>query len=121
MTTKASHRETYTIDASDMTLGRLATRVATLLRGKDRPSYVPHVDAGGFVHVTNLRRIMISARKMEQRRYRWHTRYPGALKEEALRVRWARDPSRVLRDAVSGMLPSTRLRKAMLKRLKVTE
>lgn len=112
-------RTTYTIDATDRILGRLATEIATLLRGKHKEDFVPNKDAGDFVVVKNFSKIKITGKKMEQKKYYRHSGYPGGLKEIVLSQLFKKDPVQVLRGAVWGMMPKNRLRKEQIKRLKV--
>jgi large subunit ribosomal protein L13 len=112
-------RQWWVVDASDQTLGRLATRVATLLEGKHKPTYSPHLDTGDHVVVVNAGRIKVTGNKLLQKRYYRHSGYPGGLKEESLQALMARKPELVLERAVKGMLPRNRLGRAMIKKLKV--
>lgn len=110
-------RQTHTIDASEKVLGRLASEIATLLRGKHNPEFAPHKDIGDFVVVKNVEKIKITGRKMEQKKHYHYTGYPGGLKEVPLKKLFEKNPGEVLRDAVMGMLPKNRLRSKMIKRL----
>ncbi len=112
-------RQWWLVDASDQTLGRLATRVATLLEGKHKPVYSPHIDTGDHVVVVNAGRIKVTGNKLLQKRYYRHSGYPGGLKEESLQALMARKPELVIERAVKGMLPQSRLGRAMFKKLKV--
>lgn len=112
-------RDWYVVDAQGQTLGRLATRVATLLRGKNKPIYTPHVDCGDYVIVVNADKIHVTGRKMTQKRYYRHSGYPGGLKEVTLRDQLQKFPDRVIESAVRGMLPKNRLGRQMFKKLKV--
>jgi len=112
-------RQWWVVDASDQTLGRLATRIATLLEGKHKPTYSPHLDTGDHVVVVNAGRIKVTGNKLLQKRYYRHSGYPGGLKEESLQALMARKPELVLERAVKGMLPQNRLGRAMIKKLKV--
>jgi large subunit ribosomal protein L13 len=112
-------RQWWLLDASDQTLGRLATRVATLLEGKHKPTYSPHLDTGDHVVVINAARIKVTGNKLLQKRYYRHSGYPGGLKEESLQTLLARKPALVIERAVKGMLPQNRLGRAMFKKLKV--
>ncbi len=107
------------IDAEGKTLGRLAVEIARLLRGKDKPQYTPHVDTGDFVVVVNAEKVSVTGKKAEQKVYRRHTGYPGGLKETSYETMLERKPTEVLRKAVKGMMPRTRLGRAQLKKLKV--
>ena len=112
-------REWYVVDASGQTLGRLATRVARVLRGKHKPIYSPSVDTGDYVIVVNAERIHVTGRKLDQKIYYRHTGYPGGLKEITLRNLLQKHPTRVIEHAVRGMLPKNRLGRRMFKKLKV--
>ena len=116
---KEIDRKWYVVDATDQTLGRLATRIATVLRGKHKPLFSPHLDVGDFVVVLNAERVRVTGRKLDQKIYYRHSGYPGGLKSVTLRRQLAMHPERVLRSAVWGMLPHNRLGKAMLKKLRV--
>ena len=111
-------RNTHTIDATDRILGRLATEIAILLRGKNKASFDPAIDGGDRVEVKNVAGIKVTGAKMKQKIYYHHTGYPGGLKEETLEKLWDRlGPDEVLRRAVWNMLPKNNSRKAMIKRL----
>jgi large subunit ribosomal protein L13 len=112
-------REWYLVDAEDKTLGRLASEIAKVLRGKNKPLYVPHLDTGDYVVVINAEKIHVTGRKLDQKMYYSHSGYPGGLKSITLRERLKRHPTRVIRSAVWGMLPHNRLGRAMIKKLKV--
>src|SRR5436305_5184625 len=112
-------RDWYIVDAEGQTLGRLATRIADTLRGKRKPQYTPHIDTGDFVIVVNCERIRVTGKKLEQKRYYRHTGYPGGLRERTLAEQLARRPDEVLRHAVRGMLPSNRIGRAQLRKLKI--
>ncbi|HET9879950.1 MAG TPA: 50S ribosomal protein L13 [Candidatus Limnocylindria bacterium] len=109
----------WVVDASDQTLGRLATRIATLLEGKHKPMYSPHIDTGDHVVVINAAKVRVTGDKLVQKRYYRHSNYPGGLKEESLERLMARKPELVIERAVKGMLPQNRLGRAMFKKLKV--
>ena len=110
----------YVVDVSDQVLGRVATRIATILMGKHRPEYTPHVDTGDFVVVLNAAQIRLTgATKGEQRTYQRYSGYPGGLKEETLTEVLAKDTEKVIREAVRRMLPKSRLGEQMLSKLKV--
>lgn len=113
-------RDRHTLDASGVTLGRVATQIAGFLRGKHKATFVPHIDCGDFVHVNNLSGVRFTGAKLEDKLIRHHTGYPGGLKSEKLGDRWKRNPELVLRDAVYNMLPSNALREGMLRRLTVS-
>lgn len=110
-------RKTHTIDAKGQTLGRLATRIATLLQGKHKVEYVPNQDQGDIVEVTNAALIKVTGKKLVQKEYKHFSGYPGGLKSVQLSVLLAKEPARVLWLAVHRMLPKNRLRPEMIKRL----
>lgn len=112
-------REWLVIDAKDQTLGRLATQIAVLLRGKHKPTFAPHMDVGDFVIVVNAGKIRVTGNKMETKMYYRHSGYPGGLKAISLRDQLARYPDRVIRLAVRGMLPKNSLGRQQLKKLKI--
>jgi large subunit ribosomal protein L13 len=112
-------RQWLVVDATGQTLGRLATRIATLLEGKHKVTYSPHLDTGDHVVVINAARIKVTGNKLLQKRYYRHSGYPGGLKEESLQTLLARKPELVVERAVKGMLPRNRLGRAMFKKLKV--
>ena len=109
----------YVVDAQGQTLGRLASRVATILRGKHKPSFTPHVDCGDYVIIVNAEKIHVTGQKMSQKKYYRHSGYPGGLKEATLRDQLQKFPDRVLESAVRGMLPKNRLGHRIFKKLKV--
>lgn len=112
-------RNWVVVDASGQTLGRLASRIATILKGKHKPIYSPHLDVGDFVVVVNAEKIHVSGNKLLEKVYYRHSGYPGGLKRETLRTLLARRPERVIELAVKGMLPHNPLGRAMLRKLKV--
>jgi len=112
-------RKTHTIDATDKSLGRLAVEIATLLRGKQKPDFVPYKDMGDFVVVKNIKKIRITGKKLKQKMYYRHTGYLGSLKKTPMGVLFTKNPKEVLRKAVLGMLPKNKLRAKQIKRLKV--
>ena len=112
-------RKWHLIDASDKTLGRLATRIASLLMGKHKPIFSPHLDTGDFVVVINADKVRITGNKAKQKLYYRHSGYPGGLKSISLEKMMQTTPTRVIEHAVNGMLPHTRLGASMKKRLKV--
>jgi large subunit ribosomal protein L13 len=112
-------RDWYVIDAQGQTLGRLATRVATILRGKHKPIFTPHVDCGDYVIIVNAEKVHVTGQKMTQKKYYRHSGYPGGLKEVTLRDQLRTFPDRVLEAAVRGMLPKNRLGRQMFKKLKI--
>ncbi len=112
-------RRWLVVDAEGKTLGRLATQVATVLRGKHRPIYTAHIDTGDHVVVINAARVALTGRKAEDKRYFHHTLYPGGATWTSIREVMAKHPERVIERAVQGMLPRTKLGRAMFKKLKV--
>jgi large subunit ribosomal protein L13 len=112
-------REWFVVDASGLILGRLATRIASVLSGKHRASYVPHLDTGDFVVVTNADRIRFTGNKLDEKVYRRHTGYPGGLKSVQARDLQAKHPERLIESAVRGMLPKSKLGRKQIKKLKV--
>ncbi|HET9964577.1 MAG TPA: 50S ribosomal protein L13 [Rubrobacter sp.] len=112
-------RKWYVVDAEGKHLGRLATEIVRVLRGKNKPQYTPHVDVGDFVVVVNADRIAVTGRKAQQRVYRRHSGYPGGMKETSYEQMLARKPTEVLRKAVYGMMPKTRLARKQFKKLKI--
>ena len=112
-------QEWVVVDAAGQILGRLATRVARVLAGKHRAHYVPHLDTGDFVVVTNAEKVVLTGRKSEEKVYRRHSGYPGGLKTVGARDLVAKYPERVIEAAVRGMLPKSKLGRKQLKKLKV--
>ena len=112
-------REWYVVDAEGQTLGRLATRIADVLRGKTKPQYTPHIDTGDFVVVVNAEKIGVTGKKLDQKCYYRHSGYPGGLRSRTLREQLERRPTEVLRVAVKGMLPKNKLASAQLTKLKI--
>jgi large subunit ribosomal protein L13 len=112
-------RKWYLVDASGQTLGRLASRVARILTGKDNPRYTPFLDTGDHVIVINAEKIHVTGMRAEQKVYRHYTGHPGGLREEGFRKRFERRPQQVVQEAILGMLPKTKLGRSMGKKLKV--
>jgi large subunit ribosomal protein L13 len=112
-------REWFVVDATGKTLGRLATEIATILRGKHKPIFTPHVDCGDFVIVVNADKVHVTGRKMSQKMYYRHSGYPGGLTTTSLSDQLKRHPDRVITAAVHGMLPKGRLGRQMIKKMKV--
>jgi large subunit ribosomal protein L13 len=112
-------RQWYVVDAEAKTLGRLATQIADVLRGKGKPAYTPHVDTGDFVIVVNAEKVHVTGQKLDQKIYYRHSGYPGGLRERTLREQLERRPEEVLRKAVKGMLPKNKLASAQLRKLKI--
>ena len=109
----------YVVDAEGKTLGRLATQIADVLRGKRKPTYTPHVDVGDFVVVVNAEKVHVTGKKREDKRYWRHSGYPGGIRSRTLGEMLARRPEEVLRKAVKGMLPRNRLARQQLTKLKI--
>jgi large subunit ribosomal protein L13 len=112
-------RDWYVVDAEGKTLGRLATQLADVLRGKRKPEYTPHCDTGDFVVVVNAEKVAVTGRKREQKRYWRHSGYPGGIRSRTLQEMLDRRPEEVIRKAVKGMLPRNRLARQQLRKLKV--
>ena len=112
-------RKWYVVDAEGQTLGRLATEIARILRGKNKPQYTPHVDVGDFVVVVNADKVVVTGKKAEQKVYRRHSGYPGGLKETSYEQMMERRPTEILRRAVKGMMPKNRLARQQLRKLKI--
>jgi large subunit ribosomal protein L13 len=112
-------REWYVVDAEGQTLGRLASRIAPVLKGKHKPAYTPHLDYGDFIVVVNADKVRVTGRKLDQKLYHRHSGYPGGLTSVTLRDQLAKHPERVLLAAVRGMLPKNRLGRRMIKKLKI--
>ena len=112
-------REWLLVDATDMVLGRLASEVAQILKGKRKPTYTPHVDTGDFVVVINADKVRLTGNKESQKNYYSHSGYPGGLKEVPYATMMAKHPTRIIEKAVKGMLPKNSLGRAMGKKLKV--
>ena len=119
--TSEIHRAWYEADASKFTLGRLASKVATILRGKHKVTFTPHMDVGDFVVVKNASKVRFSGRKLDQKKYHRFSGYPGGLYTKTLKERMEKEPEKVIRDAVYNMVDSNRLRKLILRRLKVVK
>ena len=113
-------RDWLLVDATDKTLGRLSTEIAIRLTGKHKPSYTPHVDTGDYVIVINAEKIKVTGKKLDDKMYFKHTGYVGNLKSENLRTKLDSKPESVIELAVKGMLPKSKLGRAMIKKLKVT-
>lgn len=112
-------REWLLVDAEDMVLGRLATQIAQILKGKTKPTYTPHVDVGDFVIVINAEKIRLTGNKADQKNYYSHSGYQGGLKETSFKDMLEKHPERVIEKAVKGMLPKNTLGRAMGMKLKV--
>ncbi|MBZ9571827.1 50S ribosomal protein L13 [Patescibacteria group bacterium] len=112
-------RKTHTIDATGKILGRLSTEIAILLRGKHKRDFLPQKDMGDIVIVKNIEKIKLTGKKFEQKKYYRHSGYIGGLKEIPLKILFKKNPAKVLRKAVFGMLPKNKLRAKQIKRLKI--
>ena len=110
-------RKWYVVDATDCTLGRLASEVAKVLRGKNKPEFTPHVDTGDYVIIVNAQKIKVTGKKLDQKIYYHHSEYVGGMKETTLKEMLAKKPEKVLELAVKGMLPKGPLGRAMHKKL----
>ncbi|NLG28976.1 MAG: 50S ribosomal protein L13 [Chloroflexi bacterium] len=112
-------RQWFVVDAEGQNLGRLATRIATVLRGKHKPTFTPSMDMGDFVIVVNADKVTVTGGKLDDKKYYRYSGYPGGLRETTLRTVLSKHPTRVLEAAVRGMLPKNRLGRQMIKKLKV--
>ena len=112
-------RKWYVVDAEGKTLGRLASEVASILRGKNKPIYTPHVDCGDYVIVINAEKIEVTGKKRKEKIYKRHTGYPGGLRETNFEKLQAKKPEEIIRHAVKGMLPDGKLGRQMFKKLHV--
>ena len=112
-------RDWVVFDASGKILGRFATKIADKLRGKDKPTFTPHVDGGDFVVVINADKVKVTGNKAEQKKYYKHSLYPGGLKEKSYKEVLVSTPERIIENAVKGMLPKNKLGKSIIKKLKV--
>ena len=115
----SSERNWYIVDAADQRLGRLASEIATVLRGKNKPTFTPHMDTGDFVIVINAEKVDVTGRKRSQKLYRRHSGRPGGMKTETFAKLQARIPERIIEQAVKGMLPKTTLGRQLFTKLKV--
>ena len=113
------NREWYVVDATDQTLGRLAAQVASVLRGKNKPTYTPHIDTGDYVVIINAEKIKVTGKKLDQKIYYNHSGFVGGMKETTLREMLAKKPEEVVRKAVKGMLPKGPLGREMITKLHV--
>ena len=109
----------YVIDGEGKTVGRLSTRIATILRGKDKPQFTPHADIGDFVIVVNADKVKFTGKKWEQKKYYWHTGYPGGIKSITADDLMKKKPGEIIRKAVWGMLPKNKMQDKLISRLKV--
>lgn len=109
----------YVVDATDKVLGRLASQIAKVLRGKHKPEFTPHADAGDYIVVTNAEKVKVTGKKRQEKIYHSHSGFPGGIKEETFATVQKKDPTRIIEIAVKGMLPKNPLGRAMLRKLKV--
>lgn len=123
MTSPLKHLDkgVHSIDAAGQSLGRVVSRAAGVLQGKHRPDYAPNKDLGRPVHIMNISKAVFTGKKFDQKKYFRFSGYPGGLKEESLKVLWAKKPDEVIRKMVFRMLPANRLRPNRMKRLRITE
>jgi large subunit ribosomal protein L13 len=112
-------RKWYVVDASEAPLGRVATKVAKLLTGKDKPMFTHHIDTGDYVVIINADKVTVTGTKMDNKMYYSHSGFPGGLKEATMREKMEKDPTHAIMHAVRGMLPVNKLRDARLARLKI--
>ena len=115
----SSNRQWYLVDAENQTLGRLATEVASVLRGKTKPNFTPHLDTGDFVVIVNAEKIQVTGRKATQKLYRRHSGRPGGMKVETFNSLQERIPERIVEKAIKGMLPHNALGRQLFRKLKV--
>tara|TARA_B100001248_G_scaffold176843_1_gene134317 strand:+ start:268 stop:702 length:435 start_codon:yes stop_codon:yes gene_type:complete len=112
-------RDWFVIDASDRVLGRIATKIADRIRGKDKPSFTPHTDGGDYVIVVNAEKVKVTGSKFTDKKYYTHSLYPGGLKTRTFKDLNEKNPEKIIENAVKGMLPKNKLRKEIIKKLKV--
>lgn len=112
-------RKWYLVDATDLPLGRLASRVASVLRGKNKPMFTPNLDTGDYVIVINAEKVQLTGQKMDQKEHKYHTGYPGGLRKINYRDLLEKNPERAIEYAVKGMLPKNALGREMIKKLRV--
>ena len=112
-------RDWFILDASDRVLGRLATKIADRIRGKDKPSFTPHTDGGDYVIVVNAEKVKVTGSKFTDKKYYTHSLYPGGLKTRTFKDLNEQNPEKIIENAVKGMLPKNKLRKEIIKKLKV--
>ena len=112
-------RNWFVLDATNLVLGRMATKIADKIRGKDKPTYTPHVDSGDYVVVINAEKICVTGNKFENKKYYKHSLYPGGLKSQTFKELNEKHPERIIVEAVKGMLPKNKLGKSIIKKLKV--
>ena len=112
-------RSWFVLDASDKVLGRLATKIADRIRGKDKPSFTPHTDGGDYVIVVNAEKVKVTGSKFTDKKYYTHSLYPGGLKTRTFKDLNEKNPEKIIKNAVKGMLPKNKLRKEIIKKLKL--
>ena len=112
-------RNWFVIDVSDKILGRIAVKIADKIRGKDKPSFTPHTDGGDYVIVINAEKIKVTGSKFDNKKYYRHSLFPGGLKTETFKDLLAKNPEKIIEEAVKGMLPKNKLNKSIIKKLKV--
>ena len=113
------NRQWYVVDATDKVLGRLATKIADRIRGKDKATYTPHTDGGDYVIVINASKVKVTGAKYEDKKYYSHSLYPGGLKTKTFRELNETNPEKIIFEAVKGMLPKNKLNKSIIKKLRV--
>ena len=112
-------RNWFVVDATDRILGRVATKIADRIRGKDKPTFTPHTDGGDYVIVVNAEKIKVTGSKFDKKMYYRHSLYPGGLKSQSFKELHEKNPERIIEEAVKGMLPKNKLGKSIIKKLKV--
>jgi len=112
-------REWFVLDVTDKVLGRVATKIADRIRGKDKPTFTPHTDGGDYVIVVNAEKIKVTGSKFSDKKYYTHSLFPGGLKTQTFRELHEKHPEKIIEEAVKGMLPKNKLGKSMIKKLKV--
>ena len=112
-------RNWFVVDATDRILGRVATKIADRIRGKDKPTFTPHTDGGDYVIVVNAEKIKVTGSKFDKKMYYRHSLYPGGLKSQSFKELNEKNPERIIEEAVKGMLPKNKLGKSIIKKLKV--
>tara|TARA_B100000678_G_scaffold113357_1_gene94742 strand:+ start:19 stop:453 length:435 start_codon:yes stop_codon:yes gene_type:complete len=113
------NRDWFVIDVADKVLGRVATKIADRIRGKDKPTFTPHTDGGDYVVVINAERVKVTGSKFENKKYYSHSLYPGGLKTKTFKELNEKNPEKIIEEAVKGMLPKNKLGKSIIKKLKV--
>ena len=113
------NRDWFVIDVADMVLGRVATKIADRIRGKDKPTFTPHTDGGDYVVVINAEKVKVTGSKFENKKYYSHSLYPGGLKTKTFKELNKKNPEKIIEEAVKGMLPKNKLGKSIIKKLKV--